>query len=128
MNFLSFMVIEVFYKFRRTITHTRKEAGEVFLDMQDSAISKDSSQKGDDFHILWLGIEINKLQRVRLNKTGMAVFVIQLFEHILNFCGSFTHEGLLSGFIRLLVFVEVVPLGIFKPGLRLSYKINDVLQ
>jgi len=74
--------------------HDGKKSGEAFFYLLDAAISEVGGEEGDDLHIRRVGVSIDELQRVRLDKLRAVVPSIEGFEDMAYCCTWSIHRFL----------------------------------
>jgi len=87
-------VVEIADEGGRAFAHNGKKSGEAFFYLPDAAISEVGGEEGDDLHIRRVGISIDELERVGLNKLRAVVPLIEGFEDMAYCCTWSIHRFL----------------------------------
>jgi len=72
-------VVEIADEGKWPIAHNGKKSGEAFFYLPDAAISEVGGEEGDDLHIRRVGISIDELERVGLDKLRAVIPLIEAF-------------------------------------------------
>ena len=77
---LAACVVEIADEGGRAAAHNGKKSGEALFYLPDAAIGEVGGEEGDDLHIRRVGVSIDELQRVGLDKLSAVVPLIKAFE------------------------------------------------
>ncbi len=81
-------VVEIADEGGRAFAHNGKKSSEALFYLLDAAISEVGGEEGDYLHIRRVGVSIDELERVRLDKLRAVVPLIEAFECVLEHIGN----------------------------------------